>query len=56
MAGGIRHSASSRAPVPTVTLAPIATLVTAISTTAVNQTWSSFERVISSFSMMSLSA
>jgi hypothetical protein len=34
------------APVPTVTLAPIAMPATTISTTAVNQIWSSFERVI----------
>jgi hypothetical protein len=46
IAPGTRHSANSTAPVPTVTLAPNAMLVTTISATAVNQICITFARVI----------
>jgi hypothetical protein len=44
--GGTRHSASKMAPVPTVTVAPSAMLVTITSATAANQTRISLARVI----------
>src|SRR5438045_5005582 len=49
--GGTRHSANSRAPVPTVTATPNAMPATTTSTIAANQPWINLDRVIS-FSMV----
>ena len=51
IAGGTRHSANNRAPVPSVTLTPNAAPVATIRAMAANHTWITLDRDMS-FSMM----